>query len=185
MRSMGERPHQLASLDYLGDAIRFAQQIHALIPKCPLLENFSTAEVRQLAHFMEVYRAEPGMEIIREGEGGDFMMMVVEGKVDVNKRDRWNTPQPIAQVEAGRTLGEMSMIDGEPRFATCVAVEKTVIAVLDRENLARMQRMGMKPCVESRAILDRNIVGIEPGDPLACFSLDFRDVWQAVYIGHE
>jgi CRP-like cAMP-binding protein len=58
--------------------------------------------------------------------------------VDVNKRDRWNTPQFIAQVDAGRILGEMSMIDGEARFATCVALEPTVIAVLDRENLARI-----------------------------------------------
>jgi CRP/FNR family cyclic AMP-dependent transcriptional regulator len=138
MGGMPERPSQLASLEYLGDAVRFAPQIHGLIPKCPLLENFSPSEVRLLAHFMEVYRAEPGMEIIREGEGGDFMMMVIEGRVDVNKRDRWNTPQPIAQVEAGRTLGEMSMIDGEPRFATCVALEPTLIAVLDRENLARI-----------------------------------------------
>jgi CRP-like cAMP-binding protein len=78
------------------------------------------------------------MEIIREGEGGDFMMMIVEGKVDVNKRDRWNTPQLIAQVDAGRILGEMSMIDGEARFATCVALEPTMIAVLDRESLARI-----------------------------------------------
>jgi CRP-like cAMP-binding protein len=135
---MLDRAHQLSGLEYLGDAVRFATQIHALIPKCPLLENFSPAEVRLLAHFMEVYRAEPGMEIIREGEGGDFMMMLIEGKVDVHKRDRWNTPQPIAQVEAGRTLGEMSMIDGEPRFATCVALERTLIAVLDRENLAHI-----------------------------------------------
>jgi CRP-like cAMP-binding protein len=135
---MPERLHQLASLENLGDAVRFAAQIHGLIPKCPLLENFSPAEVRQLAHFMEVYRAQPGMEIIREGDGGDFMMMVVEGRVDVHKRDRWNTPQHIAEIEAGRTLGEMSMIDGEPRFATCVALESTLIAVLDRENLARI-----------------------------------------------
>src|SRR5947208_2329793 len=135
---MPERPPQLARLEYLGDAMRFASQIHALIPKCTLLENFSPGEVRLLAQFMEVYRAEPGMEIINEGEGGDFMMMVIEGHVDVNKRDRWNTPQPIAQVEPGRTLGEMSMIDGEPRFATCVAAEPTLIAVLDRENLARI-----------------------------------------------
>jgi CRP-like cAMP-binding protein len=76
--------------------------------------------------------------MIREGDGGDFMMMIIEGRVDVNKRDRWNTPQLIAQVEAGRTLGEMSMIDGEPRFATCVALEPTLVAVLDRENLARI-----------------------------------------------
>jgi CRP-like cAMP-binding protein len=135
---MAERPQQLSHLEYLGDAIRFSNQIHALIPKCTLLENFSPAEVRLLAHFMEIYRAETGMEIIREGEGGDFMMMIVEGKVDVNKRDRWNTPQLIAQVDAGRILGEMSMIDGEARFATCVALEPTMIAVLDRESLARI-----------------------------------------------
>jgi len=128
----------LAHLEHLGDAIKFAAQIHALIPKCALLENFSTAEVRLLAHFMEMYRAKPGIEIIREGEGGDFMLMILEGKVDVLKRDRQNTPQLIATVDAGKTLGEMSMIDGEARFATCVAIEPALVAVLDRENLARI-----------------------------------------------
>lgn len=135
---MPERPSQLAHLEYLGDATKFAGQIHALIPKCILLENFSPAEVKLFAHFMDVYRGEPGVEIIREGDGGDFMLMVIEGKVEVHKRDRWNTPQLLAVVEAGRTLGEMSMIDGEARFATCVAVEPTLVAVLDRESLARI-----------------------------------------------
>jgi CRP-like cAMP-binding protein len=135
---MAEPAQQLAGLEYMGDAMRFAGRIHSLIPKCPLLENFSPGEVRLLAHFMEVYRAQPGVEMIREGEGGDLMMLVIEGRVDVAKRDRWNTPQLIAQVEPGRTLGEMSMIDGEPRFATCVAVEPTLVAVLNRENLARI-----------------------------------------------
>jgi len=135
---MSDRPPQLAHLDYLGDASKFSAQIHALIPRCSLLEHFSTAEVRLLAHFMDVYRAEPGMEIIREGDGGDFMLMLIEGRVEVNKRDRWNTPQVIAVVEPGHTLGEMSMIDGEARFSTCVAIEPTLFAVLDREALARI-----------------------------------------------
>ena len=135
---MTDRPPQLAHLDYLGDATRFASQIHALIPKCSLLENFTPAEVRLLTHFMEVFRAVEGMEVIREGEGGDFMLIVVEGRVEVRKQDRWNTPQLIAAIEPGRVLGEMSMIDGEPRFATCVAVQPTLVAVLDRESLARI-----------------------------------------------
>ena len=135
---MAERPHQLAHLEHLGDATQFADKMHALIPKCALLENFSPAEVHLLAHFMHVYRAEPANEIIREGDGGDFMLMVLEGKVEVHKRDRWNTPQLLAAVDAGRTLGEMSMIDGEPRFATCIAAEPTLFAVLDRESLARI-----------------------------------------------
>lgn len=135
---MADRSTHLAHLEHLGDATKFSPQIHALIPRCDLLENFSPAEVRLLAHFMDVYQAPAGTEVIREGEGGDFMLMLIEGKVEVLKRDRWNTPQLIAVVEAGKTLGEMSMIDGEPRFATCVAAEQTVFAVLDRENLARI-----------------------------------------------
>jgi CRP/FNR family transcriptional regulator, cyclic AMP receptor protein len=135
---MTQRPQQLAHLEPLGDATQFATQMHALIPKCALLGNFSPAEVRLFAHFMEVYRAEPGTEIIREGDGGDFMLMLLEGRIEVHKRDRWNTPQMLASVEAGRTLGEMSMIDGEARFATCIAVEPALIAVLDRESLARI-----------------------------------------------
>ena len=135
---MAARPQQLAHLEHLGDATKFSQKIHAIIPKCSLLENFSPAEVRLLAHFMDVYRAPAGIEIIHEGEGGDFMLMLIEGKVEVLKRDRWNTPQLLAEVEAGRTLGEMSMIDGEARFATCLASEPALIAVLDREALARI-----------------------------------------------
>ena len=135
---MANRSAHLAHLEHLGDATKFSPQIHALIPRCDLLENFSPAEVRLLAHFMDVYQAPAGTEIIREGEGGDFMLMLIEGRVEVYKLDRWNTPQAIAVVEAGKTLGEMSMIDGEPRFATCIALEPTLVAVLDRENLARI-----------------------------------------------
>ena len=129
---------QLAHLQYLGDATGFAAQIHALIPKCALLENFSPAEVRLLSHFMEMYRAPAAADIIREGESGDFMLMIVEGRVDVLKRDRGGTQQLIATVDAGKTLGEMSMIDGEARFATCVSMEACLLAVLDRESLARV-----------------------------------------------
>jgi len=135
---MDEGPRQLSHLEYLGDATQFSVQIHGLIPRCLLLENFSPAEVRLLSHFMGVYRAQPGAEIIREGEGGDFMLMLIEGKVEVQKRDRWGSLQLIAVVEAGKTLGEMSMIDGEPRFASCLAAQVTLLAVLTRENLARI-----------------------------------------------
>jgi CRP/FNR family cyclic AMP-dependent transcriptional regulator len=160
---MAERtsPQQLSHLERLGDAMKFAPQIHALIPKCALLENFSSAEVRMLAHFMEVYRAEAGSEVIREGEGGDFMLMIIQGVVEVRKRDRWNTPQLLATVEAGMTLGEMSMIDGEARFATCVATQAALIAVLDRENLARIiveqPMLGAKILMELVLILSKRL----------------------------
>jgi len=136
--TMFDRPRELAHLMHVGDASQYSEQLRALIPKCTLLENFSPPEVRLLAHFMDVYRAAPGAGIIREGDGGDFMVMILEGRVEVRKRDRWNEMRVIAEVGPGRTLGEMSMIDGEPRFADCVAAEQVVIAVMQRESLARI-----------------------------------------------
>ncbi len=128
----------LAHLEYLGDATQFAEQMHRLISYSPLFENFNMAEIRLMSHFMNVYRATSGQEIIHEGEQGDFMLLLLEGSVEVFKQDRWNAPQLLASVDAGKTLGEMSMIDGEPRFASCVAAEPCVIAVLSRDSLARI-----------------------------------------------
>ena len=137
--AMSKRPPQLSKrlehLEHIGDAVDFASQIQALIPKCPLLENFSTGEVRLLTHFMQMYRAGVGTEIIREGESGDFMLMILEGRVEVRKRDRESLPQLVATVDAGKTLGEMSMIDGEARFASCSAIEDTTFAYLSRPSL--------------------------------------------------
>ncbi len=152
---------RLAHLEYLGDASGFASQIHALIPRCSLLENFSSAEIRLLAHFMHVYRAAVGSELIREGEPGDFMLMLLEGKVEVRKRDREGKTQVVAAADAGKTLGEMSMIDGEARFATCVAVEPSMLAVLDRENLARIiveqPMLGAKILMELVLVLSQRL----------------------------
>ena len=129
---------RLAQLESLGDATQFAGRIHRLITYSPLFENFNLAEIRQLSHFMQVYRTEPGVEIIREGEAGDFMVLLIEGKSEVFKQDRWNAPRLMALIEPGQSFGEMSMIDGEPRFASCIAAESCVIAVLSRDDLAQI-----------------------------------------------
>ena len=129
---------RLAQLESLGDAVQFAGRIHSLITFSPLFENFNLAEIGLLSQFMQVYRAEPGAEIIHEGETGDFMVFLIEGSIEVFKRDRWNAPRLIALIAPGQSFGEMSMIDGEPRFASCVSAETCLMAVLSRDSLARI-----------------------------------------------
>jgi CRP/FNR family transcriptional regulator, cyclic AMP receptor protein len=129
---------RLARLESLGSAVEFAGRIHSLITFSPLFENFDLVEMNLLSQFMQVYRAEPGSEIIRESETGDFMVFLIEGRIEVFKQDRWNAPRLIALIAPGQSFGEMSMIDGEPRFATCVAAEPCTMAVLSRDSLARI-----------------------------------------------
>ena len=129
---------RLAQLESLGDAVQFAGRIHGLLTFSPLFENFNLTEILLLSQFMQVYRTGPGVEIIREGEAGDFMVFLIEGQIEVFKQDQWNAPRLMALIAPGESFGEMSMIDGEPRYASCIAAEPCMIAVLSRDSLARI-----------------------------------------------
>jgi len=100
--------------------------------------DFSSDDMRMLGGFMQIFRAAPGNMIIREGDVDDYMLLIIHGKVDIVKTDKRGVTQAMTSVGPGMTLGEMSMIDGEPRFATCIAVEPTTFAVLSRDAMVRI-----------------------------------------------
>ncbi|HMN79183.1 MAG TPA: cyclic nucleotide-binding domain-containing protein [Burkholderiaceae bacterium] len=131
-------PHErllALGLKPIGRASEFADEIHVLMSRTPLFSGLDIDETRKLGAFMYVYEAPPGVTVINEGEGGDFMMLLMNGMVDVLRRNRYNYPSRIAVAHAGHALGEMSMFDGEPRFASCVTLEYSRIAVLTRDAL--------------------------------------------------
>ncbi len=147
-------PHErllAVGLRPIGRASEFADQIHGLMAKTPLFSGLDIEETHKLGTFMYVYEAPPGVTIINEGETGDFMMLLMQGMVDVLRRNRYNYPSRIAVAHAGHSLGEMSMFDGEPRFASCVTLESSRIAVLTRDAL--MLVLGDEPKLGNKILL--------------------------------
>jgi len=133
-----ETPHERLSalgLRPIGRASEHADEIHALMSKTPLFSGLLIEETRRLCGFMFVYEAPAGVTLINEGDPGDFMVLLMDGMVDVLRRNRYNFPSRIAVAHAGHALGEMSMFDGEPRFASCVTLETCRVAVLTLEAL--------------------------------------------------
>lgn len=128
----------LLTRENLGEGTALAQQIFDMIGHSKFFSDFSRDDVQMLSGFMQVYRAEPGNMIIREGDVDDYMLLIVQGKVDIVKTDKRGVIQAMTSVGPGMTLGEMSMIDGEPRFATCIAIEPTTFAVLSRDAMVRI-----------------------------------------------
>ena len=128
----------LQHLERVGRGTAIANEIFGLVGRSPFFAEFSREDVSVLASYMNVFRAQPGETIIREDDGGDFMLLLVEGAVDIFKRNQRGEQQHMTNVGPGMTLGEMSMIDGEPRFATCVATESTLFAVLHRDDMAKI-----------------------------------------------
>ncbi len=119
----------------VGRAADFADELHSLMAKTPLFSGLDIEETRKLGAFMYVYESAAGVTLITEGESGDFMLLLMDGMVDVLRRNRYNYPSRIAVAHSGHALGEMSMFDGEPRFASCVTLETSRVAVLTRDAL--------------------------------------------------
>jgi len=63
--------------------------------------------------------------VIREGDPGDTLCVIVTGTVEVRKED-----VVIAELTVGDYFGELSLIDGEPRSADVVAVEDVELLTL-------------------------------------------------------
>jgi CRP-like cAMP-binding protein len=152
---------RIPNVEHLGDARPFVGRIREIIEVIKLFEDFEADELEGLARYMRCYRAPLGTEVIREGEDGDFMLLLLDGSVEIVKKDVRGLPQIMATAGPGKTLGEMSLIDGAPRFASCVALDEIEIAVLDREALSRLiaeePRIGVKLMTELLMLLNQRL----------------------------
>ena len=128
----------LAKLERVGAGTAIATEIFGLVGRSQFFTEFSKEDISTLAGYMEVYRAQTGEIIIRESDEGDFMVLIVDGEVDILKKSHRAGQQHMTSAGPGMTLGEMSMIDGEPRFATCMASQPTTFALLTRDNMAKI-----------------------------------------------
>ena len=160
-----------ASLQLLGNATAHVDRIMEIIEHIRLFEDFDREEIEHLAQYMRCYRADIGLEIIREDEPGDCMLLLLEGSVEILKRDRQGLPQRLAVDGPGKTLGEMSLIDGEPRFASCVTLAPTLFAVLDRDALTRLvaeePKIGVKILMELLMLLNQRLRAVS-GELMKC-----------------
>lgn len=129
------RPELYPDLDYLGGASAYADEVYEVIRKGPIFEEFSHQEIEVICQFMHCYAALRDTVLLREGEEGDYLLIVLSGQVKVQKFDLKMQPVKIATVGPGNILGEMSLFDGEHRFATCTAMVPTDFAVMNRADL--------------------------------------------------
>jgi CRP-like cAMP-binding protein len=130
--------NNLRYLEKVGKGTALAGKIFGLVGSSQFFAEFSRRDISVLAGYMDVFRAQPGEIIIREGDVGDFMLLIIDGEVDILKKGQHSELQRMTSVGPGMMLGEMSMIDGEPRFATCRAAHATTFSVLTRDRMAKI-----------------------------------------------
>jgi CRP/FNR family cyclic AMP-dependent transcriptional regulator len=105
------------------------------------LMQLSRDEARAVVAYMAPHRIAEGTTFIREGDTEDtgFMLLVLDGEVMVETIVVSRT-QPITMsvLGPGALIGEMGLLDGAPRSASCTAITELRCAVLTREALSEL-----------------------------------------------
>jgi CRP/FNR family transcriptional regulator, cyclic AMP receptor protein len=126
-----------------------------------LVEDLSEAEANALGAMMPKVRAQAGQVLIREGDVGNWMLLLLQGTADVCKATDTGELSRLAVIKFGAAVGEMSMLDNSPRFATVTAIEDVVAGVISRATMARLIRehpaIGAKLLVKLTQLLARRL----------------------------
>ena len=147
-----------AGLENLG-AVERLSRWPRLMQESPLMQDFTPAEADILGSVMIRVKARPGQVLIGEDDSSDWMMLLLSGTVEVVKRKigaEIDATEPgsnnrLAVLKDGASLGEMSMLDGEPRYATCIALSEVEAAVLARNGVARL--ISAQPAVGAKLLV--------------------------------
>ncbi len=124
-------------------------------------DNLTGKDVLRLANYLHVCTAEKGTSIVREGSHDAYLCLLVEGKVAVVKKDHGDATKRVGEIRPGKTFGEMSLVDGEPRSASVIAEEMSTLIVLTAEDFARLTsdypRLAMKVVLKISKLLSQRL----------------------------
>ncbi len=102
-----------------------------------LFKDFSYPELNTIGHFLIRTTTRSGDVIFKEGDPGNYMLILVEGRLSIFKGGEHGA-QLLSHEGRGRIVGEMALLDHERRSATCVAETDCVMMTLDAAGMQRM-----------------------------------------------
>jgi CRP-like cAMP-binding protein len=103
------------------------------LSKVELFEGLSKSNLAQINKIAWVRFAQAGEVLVREGEPGDEMLVVLDGTASVS-----HDGKEFATCAAGSCIGEMALLDDEPRSATVTATEEMRVVVIPRAEFRKL-----------------------------------------------
>ncbi|MGF1509329.1 MAG: cyclic nucleotide-binding domain-containing protein [Myxococcota bacterium] len=93
-----------------------------------LFSQIPGQELARIAQVAEEMELPAGAELMREGELGDSLYLLLRGEVEVRRAN-----QVVTHLGPKECVGELSILDSEPRSATVRALEPVRVLKLERE----------------------------------------------------
>ena len=117
----------------------------------PLFAGLRPSQARIVVLMGELRHFQPGEAIVRRGERGDEMYVIIEGTTEVLAGDG-SGRQRINQLRRGDVFGEMGLVRRAERTADVVAAGAVDVLALDERFLRRIQNR--YPRIASKVFLN-------------------------------
>jgi len=95
-------------------------------------------ELLRMSQYLHFVSVTENQEVIGQDEQGDYMVIVLEGVLAVDRVQPWGGRVRLAEARAGDMLGEMSLLDAGTRFSACTTLTPCTLAVVDAKRLDEM-----------------------------------------------
>lgn len=89
--------------------------------RVPLFERLAPDDLQRLATVATERRFEPGEALVREGDQGDELFVILDGTVVVTRLEDDGSQRRIRTYGAGDHIGELAVLRDRPRVATVTA----------------------------------------------------------------
>jgi CRP-like cAMP-binding protein len=101
------------------------RELADLLADVRLFSKCTSRQRRAIARHAQIANLPAGVDLIKEGEPGDALFVILEGEAVV-----YQGGTEVSRSTTGGYFGEMAILDGAPRSATVVAATDVQVAVI-------------------------------------------------------
>ena len=140
-----------------------------LLATSPIFRPFSRKQRMDLLKRFTGHEVSPGTSVLREGDPGRGLYVVLSGEVDVTKHGDDGEDVLLANLRAGEVFGEIALLRGELAPATVTAARQSTILFLDKVYFQRLlqavppletyfERLSAERLSDLRGVMDDDLV---------------------------
>jgi CRP/FNR family transcriptional regulator, cyclic AMP receptor protein len=124
-----------------------------LLARTPLFSQFSADELNRLVSFMRIECFPARRVLVRKGDPGTNMMVVLEGRVQICTRSEEGREFVVNIINPGELFGEIALLDGSDRTADAVTLTDSDLLILERRDFIPFLQRHPDACMRLFTVL--------------------------------
>ncbi len=112
-----------------------------VIKRSELFQEMTRTQIKKVVLLGQVETVAANGYIVRQGERGDTMYLILEGTAKVEIETESGERMLVGELSEGEIFGEMALINEVERTANVIATEETEVLSIDWDSLRRTRRI--------------------------------------------